>query len=236
MSAPFTARLLQAKTLCPEVRHFVLEALGDDPFHFQAGQYIRLTAAHGGAFEERYYSIASPPDGGRRFELCIKTGDDPIGRYLAQVRPGERFSCHGPAGGFNLRNPLRDSLFIGHGAGVAPLRAMLQTALGDKQDNGNRRLALLLGARTPDRLFYGRGFSNLEADLDTFHFLPVLSRPTADWTGRKGRVQAHLEEALGNFKSDFDIYLCGRPEMVADLRQRLAQAGIPKDAILFEKY
>ncbi len=236
MSAPFTARLLQAETLCPEVRHVVLEALGDEPFHFRAGQYVRLTAAHGGAFEERYYSIASPPDGGRRFELCITTGEDPIGRYLARARPGERFSCHGPAGDFGLRKPLRDSLFIGHGTGVAPLRAMLQTALGDKEARGNLRLALLLGAQTPDRLFFGRDFSDLEADRDKLHFLPVLSRPTADWTGRRGRVQAHLEEALGKFTSDFDIYLCGRPEMVTDLRQRLAQAAVPEEAIFSEKY
>lgn len=233
MSKRFKARLVEAETLCPEARHFVLEAIRSDPFVYQPGQYVRLTAGRGGVFEERYYSIASAPNGGRRFELCVGTGEDKIGRYLAEAPVGERFECHGPAGKFVPAASDRDALFISHGTGIAPLRAMIEDRLA--RDAGTRTV-LLHGARTPDRLFYSNRFAELESEREPFSFLPTISRPRDGWDGRRGRVQTHLDEALGLLSGDFDVYLCGSPHMVADLRERLTEAGVPESAVRYEKF
>ena len=233
MSKRFTARLVEAETLCPEARRFVLEAMRSDPFVFQPGQYVRLTAGRGGVFEERYYSIASAPDGGRRFELCIGTGDDKIGRFLAAAAPGERFECYGPAGKFVSAQGEKDALFVCHGTGIAPLRSMIEDRLARESAS---RTVLLHGVRTPDRLFFGRRFAELEEEREPFSFMPTVSRPGNGWQGRRGRVQHHLAEALGLLGADYDVYLCGSPEMVGDLRERLAAAGVPEAAVHYEKF
>ena len=236
MSKSFKARLVEAETLCPEVRHFVLEALRDEPFDFEPGQYVKLTVGRGGLFEERYYSIASAPDGGRRFELCVATGDDKIGRYLATAAAGERFACHGPGGTFRAGPAGRDALFVSHGTGVAPLRAMIEARIGREDRSAGRRVVLLHGARTPDRLLYHDRFADLAKSRPTFEFQPTVSRPGGGWEGRRGRVQTHLAEALRSLSGDLDVHLCGRPEMVTDLRERLAEAGVPETDIHYERF
>jgi len=68
-----------------------------------------------------------------------------------------------------------------------------------------------------------------------FHFCPTLSRPTPEWMGRSGHVQAHLEEAFGD-RRDVDVYLCGLKLMVDDVRKILKGIGFDRKQIFYEKY
>jgi NAD(P)H-flavin reductase len=68
-----------------------------------------------------------------------------------------------------------------------------------------------------------------------FHFLPTLTRPGPEWTGRTGRVQPHLKDAIGE-RRDVDVFLCGLKAMVDETRNILKDMGFDRKQILYEKY
>ena len=92
-----------------------------------------------------------------------------------------------------------------------------------------------MGARYSDTLLYREEFEELARKHPNFRFWPTVTRPGEDWTGRTGRVQQHIEEAL-DARTDLDVYLCGLKEMVDDIRSRLKQRGFDRKHIIFEKY
>lgn len=222
-----TLELLGQQPLSSRVTHFVFQA----PFAHRAGQYLALAADLGAAREQRYYSIASPPQPDRRIELCIRH-DGVFGSHLASLRPGETVACSRPAGAMHLLDPDRPAVYFGAGTGVAPLRAILLEHL---RANPRAEAALVLGAREPEELLYGHEFENLAARHPGFRFLPTVSGEAPDWEGRRGRAAAHLPEAVAG-RGGLDAYICGHREMVALLRERLAAAGIPDERQAFERY
>lgn len=239
MSAPqpIAVRLAKVEPLAPNVRCCIFERVDGEEFSFEAGQYVCLGAELDGEMQKRYYSIASAPSPDPRFELCIKVGSDGFGRFLAEMEPGAELGCEGPGGKMRLRRPGRcDSLFIASGTGVSAMRSMTEHLLGGEQDlTGGRSVTFLLGARTPDDLLYRDRFEQLAAERPNFRFLPTLSAADASWTGLRGRVLDHLSQAIGG-PDHLDVYVCGHPEMVAEARRRLAEAGIDEDSVVYEKY
>jgi len=235
--SPIAVRLAEAEPLAPNVRCCIFERIDGEEFSFQAGQYVCLGVELDGDMQKRYYSIASAPSPDPRFELCIKVGPEGFGRFLAEMEPGVELSCEGPGGNMRLRRPgRRDSLFIASGTGVSAMRSMTEQLLGGDNDlTGGRNVTFLLGARTPDDLLYRDRFEQLAAKRPNFRFLPTLSAAGSDWTGLRGRVLDHLDQAIGG-PANLDAYICGHPEMVAEARRRLAQAGIDEDSVVYEKY
>jgi ferredoxin-NADP reductase len=237
MTAPktFPARLVETRPLAADVRHFVLEVPGAARFDFTPGQHVCLSVGLENDAEDRFYSIASPPRRDNRFDLCVAIGADPVSRVLSGLEPGAELRCLGPYGSFALRQPPRHSLFIGTGTGVAPLRSMALSILDDARLR-DRHIALLLGARTPDRLLYAEEMEQLAADLENFEFWPTLTRADGDWAGRRGRVLIHLADALSGRHNETDVYLCGQPEMVAEVRAALLTAGLDESSLFYEEY
>ncbi len=78
-------------------------------------------------------------------------------------------------------------------------------------------------------------FERLDCDNPNFTFIPVLSRPEENWTGRSGHVQPHVLEIVGD-RRDLDVYICGLKAMVDDIRRLLKQAGLDRRRIIYEKY
>jgi NAD(P)H-flavin reductase len=89
--------------------------------------------------------------------------------------------------------------------------------------------------RHESHLLYREDFEQMAREYPQFHFWPTLTQPGPDWTGRAGRVQRHLVEAIGG-RSDIDIYLCGLQPMVDDVRQILKAMGFDRKQIRYEKY
>jgi NAD(P)H-flavin reductase len=89
-------------------------------------------------------------------------------------------------------------------------------------------------------LLYRDEFEKLAERYQSFHFLPTITRPTESWSGRIGRVQAHLDEALAiqtpEELSNVDVYICGLTEMVDDVRKELKKRGLDRKQIIYEKY
>lgn len=233
------ARLLESVALNDEIRHYAFESLGEEEFVFEPGQYVALSKTFDDGPLKRYYSIASPPTGTRRFELCINAARDasPFGDYLRRMQPGEVLDYEGPAGTFRLHRPVRPSVFVAHGTGIAPIRSMLGYLL----DSGDMRgagapLTLIYGARNLEWLLYEDEFLALEKQHANFRYWPTLSRPGGGWPGRRGYVQAHLEAVINGHAPALDFYLCGRAAMVSEVQQLLRQAGLDDSSVRCEQY
>lgn len=222
-----TLRLIESRALTGRARHFAFEA----PFAHEAGQYVALSAEINGNPTRRYYSIASPPRADRRVEFCIHPAGE-FGNYLCDLRPGAEIECSQPAGNMRLADPARIAVYFAAGTGIAPIRAILLAQLAA---NAGADATLVLGARTASELVYLHEFEALRGRHPRFRLIPTVSREDPGWDGRLGRVTSLVDEATTG-RRDLDAYFCGPPEMVADLRERLAAAGIPDERQCFERY
>lgn len=226
------ARLVEFRDLGPDVRHFVFEIPAIDQLRFRPGQFVSLSDEVAGKKVTRAYSVASAPDG-NRFELCLNRVN--LGRfspYLFSLRPGGSISLTGPLGTFMLRDPVGDSVFIATGTGIAPFRSMFRD---QRIWEAGKQYTLLLGVRYEEGILYRDEFEEMERRWPNFRFWPVLSRPAGAWTGRRGHVQAHLLEAVGD-RRDVDVYICGLKAMVDDVRRRLKDLGFDRHRLIYEKY
>jgi len=213
--------------IAPGVRHFVFQTPA--PLKFAPGQFVSLSADINGKNVTRAYSIANPPDG-NRFDLCLnRVEDGAFSPYLFSMDPGATIEMREPLGTFTLPEPLRDSIFIATGTGIAPFRAMLPVALRSVP------VTLLFGVRYESHLLYRIEFEEIERASSQFRFLPTLTQPNAAWTGRSGRVQNHLKEAIAG-RTGLDFYLCGMRAMVDDVRALLKDMGFDRKQIRSEKY
>jgi CDP-4-dehydro-6-deoxyglucose reductase len=200
--------------------------------HYKPGQFISISEAAGGKPITRAYSICSAPMG-RRFELCLnRVGNGNLTPRLFELKPGDRVRFSGPAGHFVLRQPISDSVLVATGTGIAPFRAMLQDR---RVWASGREFTLIFGVRNEQRLLYREEFEELARRQERFRFWPVLSRPSAGWSGRTGYVQPYVREALGD-RRDLDVYLCGLKAMVNDVRRMLLEMGVDRDRIVHEQY
>jgi CDP-4-dehydro-6-deoxyglucose reductase, E3 len=228
------ARLIQSVEIAPEVRHFVFEAPDVEKLSFTPGQFVSFTDTVGGKKITRAYSIVSAPNETNRFELCLNlVTDGHLSPRLFSMLPGESVEMLPPLGLFVIRHPDRDAVLIATGTGVAPFRSILRAHLND----GSRAFTLLFGVRHEHSLMYRAEFEEMARRYAHFRFLPTLTRPGPNWSGRTGRVQQHLAEALGTCpRGDVDVFLCGLKAMVDDVRNILKAMGFDRKQILYEKY
>jgi CDP-4-dehydro-6-deoxyglucose reductase len=219
--------------LAPGVRDFEFEVPEVDRLAYAAGQFVSFSADVGGKWITRAYSVSSPP-AGNRFHLCLNlVPDGHLSPLLFGADRGWSVDMQGPLGTFTIRDRDRDMVMVATGTGVAPFRAMIEEHL--ESGVGRGRITLLLGVRYEANLLYRGRFEELARQHDGFRFVPVLSRPGADWRGRTGHVQPHLLEIVGD-RRDLHVYACGMKAMVDDVRARLREIGFDRRQIIVEKY
>ncbi|WP_321474325.1 FAD-binding oxidoreductase [uncultured Paludibaculum sp.] len=226
------ARLIDSVEIAPEVRHFTFAVDSLETLDFTPGQFVSFNRDILGKSITRAYSIASAPEC-NRFELCLnRVQDGHLSPWLFDMKPGDFIEMSGPLGYFVPKAQVHDAVYVATGTGVAPFRAFLrwQPVL-----SGPANLTLLFGTRSEAGILYRAEFEELAATRPGFRYLPTLTRPEAGWTGRAGRVQAHLDEALGG-RTDMDVYVCGLKAMVDDVRAALKSKGFERRQIIVEKY
>ena len=169
------ARLIGSREIAPDVRHFEFEALGVERLEFVPGQFTSFTAMIEGKEITRAYSLASAPSGSNRFELCLNRVDHGhLSPRLFDMKPGDCIAMRQPLGMFVLRQqPLRDSIFIATGTGIAPFRSMLQAHLKASPS----AFTLLFGVRYESHLLYREEFEAMARGHANFRFWPTLTRP-----------------------------------------------------------
>jgi ferredoxin-NADP reductase len=219
-------------------RHLELSVTNAHRFSFVPGQWLSLKATTPGGEEmTRAYSIASPPGNGR-VALCLnRVQEGFMSNYLFGLVEGAEITFQGPFGNFILHPPMRDTIFIATGTGIAPFRSMLHWLLADPKRHGGKELWLLFGARIERDLYYADEFNFLSSVHANFHFLPTLSRATPEWRGLRGYVQEHVKEIVGERSSEeMHAYICGLDRMVKANRDLLKCMGWDRTSIRYEKY
>jgi len=231
-----TARLIRSTSLSDFTKHLEFEVEGTPRFGFIPGQWLSLKQTKPDGEElTRAYSIASRPDG-KRFALCLnRVQDGFMSNYLCDLEEGAEISVQGPFGNFILRPPLRDTIFIATGTGIAPYRSMLQWLFADHERHWDKNFWLLFGSRTEKDIYYHREFLALAAEHKNFQYLPTLSRGDENWKGLRGYVQEHGGEIV-NGRTDMHAYICGLDKMVSANRELLKDRGWDRKSILYEKY
>jgi ferredoxin-NADP reductase len=239
----FSGRLLRSVPLSEFTKHIEFEMQGVARFGFVAGQWLSVKASTPEGEEiTRAYSIASAPSENGHFAFCLdRVQDGFMSNYLCNLGEGAEISFQGPFGDFILRPPLRDTLMIATGTGIAPFRSMLESMFDEMERRASSPVQpsaqfwLLFGARYERDIYYREEFERLAAKHSNFHFLPTLSRGGPEWKGLRGYVQEHVREIVGS-RTDMHAYICGLDKMVSANRELLKSLGWDRKSIRCEKY
>jgi Na+-transporting NADH:ubiquinone oxidoreductase subunit F len=178
--------------------------------------------------------IASPPP--RAPE------DTPPGKassYIFSKKPGDKVTISGPYGEFFIKDTDAEMVYIGGGAGMAPLRSHIFELF--KGQKTNRKVSYWYGGRSSRELFYVDEFRKIEEEFPNFKFNIALSEPLPEdnWTGYTGFIhQVLLENYLSKHPApeDIEYYICGPPMMNAAVFKMLDDLGVEKENIAYDDF
>ena len=223
-------------------RRFWIRVKGTEPFHFSPGQFVTLDLPIHEKPGKRWrsYSIASWPDDTNVFELLIVLLEGGAGStYLFnELKEGSELTLRGPQGVFTLPETIdRDLYLICTGTGIAPFRSMMHHIKNHRIPH--KEVFLLFGTRTRNDLIYLEEMRTLEKEVESFHYIPTLSRE--QWDGCCGYVHAVYENLVhqktnGGELPPAHFYLCGWKNMIMEAKQRILALGYDKKAVHLELY
>ena len=196
----------------------------------------------------RAYSMANYPEekGVLKFNIRVATPPPrtsfPPGQmssYVFNLQPGDKITVFGPFGEFFPRDTQAEMVYIGGGAGMAPLRSHIFDLL--KRNASDRKISYWYGGRSLRELFYIDEFRELEAKFPNFQFNIALSdpQPEDNWDGYTGFIHNVVyEHYLKNHKApeDIEYYMCGPPLMAAAVQKMLEDLGVERDNIMFDDF
>jgi Na+-transporting NADH:ubiquinone oxidoreductase subunit F len=213
----------------------------------------------------RAYSMASYPAEGRRVMLNVRVATPPWDRannrwmnvnpgiassYIFNLKPGDKAVISGPYGEFFINESDAEMLYVGGGAGMAPMRSHLYHLF--KTVKTGRKVTYWYGGRSKEELFYIHYFRDLEKDFPNFKFFMVLSEPLPEdnWVVKKdvndtagdgfvGFVhQAVIDQYLSKHDSpeDIEFYFCGPPMMNKAVVKMCDEWGVPKENVRFDDF
>ncbi|MCD6179490.1 MAG: NADH:ubiquinone reductase (Na(+)-transporting) subunit F [Bacteroidales bacterium] len=202
----------------------------------------------------RAYSMANHPAEGNIVMLNIRIATPPFdskaggfmnvnpgicSSYIFSRKPGDKVMVSGPYGEFFIKPTKREMMFIGGGAGMAPMRSHIYDQfLTQKTD---RKATFWYGGRSLRELFYVDEFRAIEKDNPNFKFNIALSEPQAEdnWDGYVGFIhQVIMDEYLKKHPEpeEIEYYLCGPPMMNQAVLKMLDDYGVPEEMIAFDDF
>ena len=197
----------------------------------------------------RAYSMASYPEEKGTIMLNVRVASPPpsddsippgkMSSFIFNLKPGDVVTISGPYGEFFARETDNEMVFIGGGAGMAPMRSHIFDQL--KRIHSKRKMSFWYGARSFRESFYNEEFDELAAKNENFSWHLALSEPLPEdnWTGLTGFIHQVLhDEYLVNHPApeDCEYYLCGPPIMNSSVLQMLEDLGVEPDNILFDDF
>jgi len=203
----------------------------------------------------RAYSMANHPAEGNMIMLNIRLATPPFDRkaggfmnvnpgicssYTFAGKPGDKVSISGPFGDFHIKPTKKEMIYIGGGAGMAPLRSHLFHLFHTKKEK-DRKIAFWYGGRSLREVFYTEQFRDIEKDFSNFQYNIALSEPLPEdnWTGYTGFIhQVLYDNYLKNHAEpeEIEYYLCGPPMMNAAVFKMLDELGVPPENIAFDDF
>ncbi len=222
----------------------------DEPFRsaWKAQHVFDFIARNPGDCRRNNYSVASnrQTEGTLRFNVRIATpppgqecGPGVGSSYIFSLRPGDEVTAIGPFGDFHIKPTQREMIYVGGGAGMAPLRAHLSHLL--ETENSARKISFWYGARSRQEIFYDDYFQQLAGVYQNFRFHLALSSPLPEdrWQGYQGFIHEIL---LENYLRDHanpknvEYYLCGPPMMIKACTKMLMALNIPTSQIAYDEF
>lgn len=202
----------------------------------------------------RAYSMASYPAEDNIIMLNVRIATPPFDRknggfmkvnpgvcssYIYSLKPGDKVTISGPYGEFHIKDTQKEIIFIGGGAGMAPMRSHILDLFLTKHTQ--RKVSYWYGGRSLRELFYIDDFKKIEAENPNFKFNIALSSPLPEdnWNGYVGNIhEVLLENYLKNHPEpeEIEYYLCGPPMMTQAVLTMLDNLGVPKENILFDDF
>jgi predicted ferric reductase len=205
-----------------------------DRFHYLPGQFMFLTPLEPNLpLEEHPFTISSSP--AQRGILCATIKS--VGDFTAHIkdwRSGEHILVDGPHGNFTyLLHPHADRLvFVAAGVGITPLMSMILFL----RDTGDPRpIRLIYANQTEADIIFRDQLEQLQNEID-LRVVHILSRPSADWRGERGRMSREFLSRCMEDKRGVACYVCGPPAMMKSVTADLGALQIPPDRIYSEKF
>jgi Na+-transporting NADH:ubiquinone oxidoreductase subunit F len=197
----------------------------------------------------RAYSMANYPEEKGIVKLNIRIASPPpdmpkvppgqMSSYLFNLKPGDRVTITGPYGEFFARETDNEMVFVGGGAGMAPMRSHIFDQL--RRLHSQRKISYWYGARSFREVFYADEFNALEKEYENFNWHLALSEPLPEdhWSGHTGFIHqvlydAYLKDHLA--PEDCEYYLCGPPLMNSAVLNMLDNLGVEPENILFDDF
>jgi len=202
----------------------------------------------------RAYSMANHPAEGNIIMLNIRIATPPFDRktngfmkvnpgvcssFMFSLKPGDKVMISGPYGEFHIKPTNREMMFIGGGAGMAPMRSHIFDQFNTQKTK--RKATFWYGARSKREIFYEENFEDIEKNFPNFKFTIALSEPKPEdnWTGKTGFIhQVIFNEYLSKQEApeDIEYYLCGPPAMNNAIQKMLYDLGVPSEMIAFDDF
>ena len=197
----------------------------------------------------RAYSMASYPEEEGIIMLNVRIATPPPGKlhlpagkmssYIFSLKPGDKVTISGPFGEFFAKETDNEMVFIGGGAGMAPMRSHLFDQL--KRLKSKRKISFWYGARSKREMFYEDDFNGLASENDNFVWHVALSDPQAEdnWDGMTGFIHNVLfDEYLKDHEApeDCEYYMCGPPMMNAAVIGMLQDLGVEEENIMLDDF
>ena len=178
--------------------------------------------------------IASPPPRGPE---GIPPGK--MSSYVFSLKPGDKITVSGPYGEFFAKDTKNEMVFIGGGAGMAPMRSHIFDQL--KRLKSDRKISFWYGARSKREMFYVEDYDGLAKEFDNFEWHVALSdpQPEDNWTGYTGFIHNVLyEEYLKDHPApeDCEFYMCGPPVMNDAVIKMLKSLGVEDENIMLDNF
>ena len=197
----------------------------------------------------RAYSMANYPEEEGIIMLNVRIATPPPGRlhlpagkmssYIFSLKPGDKVTISGPFGEFFAKETDNEMVFIGGGAGMAPMRSHIFDQL--KRLNSKRKISFWYGARSKREMFYEDDYNGLAAENDNFEWHVALSdpQPEDNWDGMTGFIHNVLYEYYlkdHDAPEDCEFYMCGPPMMNAAVIHMLKDLGVEDDNIMLDDF
>lgn len=203
----------------------------------------------------RAYSMANHPAEGNIVMLNVRIATPPFDRvnggfqkvnpgicssFIFSRKPGDKVTISGPYGEFFLKNNDNEMMFIGGGAGMAPMRSHLFHLFHTVQES-KKKVTFWYGARSWREVFYYEEFMDIQNRFPNFKFHLALSdpQPEDNWTGNKGFIhQVIYDQYLSKHDEpeEIDYYLCGPPMMNSAVNKMLYELGVPNENVAFDDF
>ncbi len=196
----------------------------------------------------RAYSMANHPGENNIVMLNVRIATPPPGTdfppgiassFIFNLKPGDKVDVSGPYGEFFIKDTQREMMYIGGGAGMAPMRSHLFHLF--RTMNSDRKVSFWYGARSKREMFYDDEFQEIHSGFKNFSYNVGLSDPMPedDWKGYKGFIhQVILDNYLKNHPEpeEIEYYLCGPPMMISAVLNMLNNLGVEPEMIAYDDF